>query len=112
MRTIRRADAGLAGNGGQFAPTARGDVPIDLLPTPQTATGREIMLDPEVDDLAKSVETSFDADGRSVMIIGIDREQLPTSSYRRSEEHTSELQSRGHLVCRLLLEKKKTYIEK
>src|SRR5690625_5784732 len=25
----------------------------------------------------------------------------------RSEEHTSELQSRGHLVCRLLLEKKK-----
>src|SRR5690625_6869340 len=28
-------------------------------------------------------------------------------SYERSEEHTSELQSRGHLVCRLLLEKKK-----
>src|SRR5690625_5871563 len=26
----------------------------------------------------------------------------------RSEEHTSELQSRGHLVCRLLLEKTKT----
>src|SRR5690625_6526257 len=25
----------------------------------------------------------------------------------RSEEHTSELQSRGHLVCRLLLQKKK-----
>src|SRR5436305_9553324 len=30
----------------------------------------------------------------------------PTRS-RRSEEHTSELQSRPHLVCRLLLEKKK-----
>src|SRR2546422_6166062 len=28
--------------------------------------------------------------------------------YLRSEEHTSELQSRLHLVCRLLLEKKKT----
>src|SRR5439155_3595366 len=28
----------------------------------------------------------------------------------RSEEHTSELQSRGHLVCRLLLEKKKSGI--
>src|SRR5436305_9145649 len=28
-------------------------------------------------------------------------------SVRRSEEHTSELQSRPHLVCRLLLEKKK-----
>src|SRR5439155_17583264 len=30
--------------------------------------------------------------------------------YSRSEEHTSELQSRGHLVCRLLLEKKKIHI--
>src|SRR5262245_63086396 len=29
---------------------------------------------------------------------------------RRSEEHTSELQSLRHLVCRLLLEKKKTEI--
>src|SRR5437660_8979812 len=28
------------------------------------------------------------------------------ASRERSEEHTSELQSRGHLVCRLLLEKK------
>src|SRR5437870_6679158 len=31
----------------------------------------------------------------------------PVTRPRRSEEHTSELQSRGHLVCRLLLEKKK-----
>src|SRR5690625_5511181 len=31
---------------------------------------------------------------------------------RRSEEHTSELQSRGHLVCRLLLEKKKNKLDK
>src|SRR5690625_5590435 len=30
-----------------------------------------------------------------------------SAQYERSEEHTSELQSRGHLVCRLLLEKKK-----
>src|SRR5439155_8250528 len=30
-----------------------------------------------------------------------------TEGNARSEEHTSELQSRGHLVCRLLLEKKK-----
>src|SRR5690625_5753609 len=41
--------------------------------------------------------------------------KLASNAYRginnegyRSEEHTSELQSRGHLVCRLLLEKKKT----
>src|SRR2546429_2564584 len=32
-----------------------------------------------------------------------------TFGYSRSEEHTSELQSRLHLVCRLLLEKKKKY---
>src|SRR5436305_11765750 len=31
----------------------------------------------------------------------------PETPHRRSEEHTSELQSRPHLVCRLLLEKKK-----
>src|SRR5439155_23780293 len=37
------------------------------------------------------------------------RRQLPRIKTQqvRSEEHTSELQSRGHLVCRLLLEKKK-----
>src|SRR3712207_7300803 len=35
-------------------------------------------------------------------------EQAPRRG-RRSEEHTSELQSRQYLVCRLLLEKKKNY---
>src|SRR5690625_5799023 len=37
---------------------------------------------------------------------------LSHSSYliNRSEEHTSEVQSRGHLVCRLLLEEKSKYI--
>src|SRR3712207_8514650 len=38
------------------------------------------------------------------------RDQLaPVAAPRRSEEHTSELQSRQYLVCRLLLEKKKLY---
>src|SRR3712207_7591169 len=36
-----------------------------------------------------------------------DLEGLDPRSFRRSEEHTSELQSRQYLVCRLLLEKKK-----
>src|SRR5690554_7029276 len=31
---------------------------------------------------------------------------IPKTKFNRSEEHTSELQSRPHLVCRLLLEKK------
>src|SRR5690625_5414260 len=38
---------------------------------------------------------------------GIDRHTVNNNLDARSEEHTSELQSRGHLVCRLLLEKKK-----
>src|SRR3712207_9358331 len=38
---------------------------------------------------------------------GADAEQVEVEG-KRSEEHTSELQSRQYLVCRLLLEKKKT----
>src|SRR5690625_3445257 len=37
----------------------------------------------------------------------VDKTAAPAKADKRSEEHTSELQSRGHLVCRLLLEKKK-----
>src|SRR5690625_6837315 len=39
------------------------------------------------------------------LLVGMGRD--PLTGEPRSEEHTSELQSRGHLVCRLLLEKKK-----
>src|SRR5690606_40865182 len=38
---------------------------------------------------------------------GLNLDGLPFYRVRRSEEHTSELQSRENLVCRLLLEKKK-----
>src|SRR5687768_18243172 len=44
--------------------------------------------------------------------LGEARRFMPTSKFcasMRSEEHTSELQSRLHLVCRLLLEKKKRH---
>src|SRR5439155_15825425 len=47
----------------------------------------------------------------SIVTDAIDRlhsTETAVSKPKRSEEHTSELQSRGHLVCRLLLEKKKT----
>src|SRR2546425_7636152 len=37
---------------------------------------------------------------------------LPEPAQKRSEEHTSELQSLAYLVCRLLLEKKKRNIRK
>src|SRR5690606_41896657 len=39
-----------------------------------------------------------------------ERDRTAQRLARRSEEHTSELQSRENLVCRLLLEKKKNYI--
>src|SRR5438876_7771961 len=38
----------------------------------------------------------------------LNRAASPTKTVQRSEEHTSELQSPVHLVCRLLLEKKNT----
>src|SRR2546429_6634494 len=44
---------------------------------------------------------------REVRVAGRDRARGPVAGPLRSEEHTSELQSRLHLVCRLLLEKKK-----
>src|SRR5437870_9271581 len=44
----------------------------------------------------------LDGDGSLLMNLGT----LSTLARYRSEEHTSELQSRDHLVCRLLLEKK------
>src|SRR5690554_7378015 len=43
----------------------------------------------------------------SILILGLLVWLLLKFHLRRSEEHTSELQSRPHLVCRLLLEKKK-----
>src|SRR5206468_13031636 len=39
--------------------------------------------------------------------LDLDEDQAPSLLAARSEEHTSELQSRSDLVCRLLLEKKK-----
>src|SRR5207244_9862761 len=41
--------------------------------------------------------------------VGIESSRRYTGNSPRSEEHTSELQSPDHIVCRLLLEKKRTY---
>src|SRR2546429_5386584 len=53
-----------------------------------------------LDDLAAAC-SGPDGPGRADRAAYVDE-----ASYDRSEEHTSELQSRLHLVCRLLLEKK------
>src|SRR2546422_9702812 len=49
------------------------------------------------DDLVRQTDSSGRTLNKSILVLAGDR----------SEEHTSELQSRLHLVCRLLLEKKK-----
>src|SRR5258708_27217501 len=57
---------------------------------------------------AVGVVVAVDADPRACLNRGGQhRDCLAHVSERRSEEHTSELQSPDHLVCRLLLEKKK-----
>src|SRR5690554_1236807 len=45
--------------------------------------------------------------GYSRLVVLVYEDQTDSDWASRSEEHTSELQSRPHLVCRLLLEKKK-----
>src|SRR3712207_6889765 len=62
--------------------------------------------------LAEALQRLDEATGNPTTLEpGIDadliEQQLPSRRVQRSEEHTSELQSRQYLVCRLLLEKKK-----
>src|SRR5690625_3961178 len=66
-----------------------------------------------------TIEAAIKKYPNTLGIICLDIEHWSTSTQddrelkeSRSEEHTSELQSRGHLVCRLLLEKKKTRLRK
>src|SRR2546429_2913285 len=71
---------------------------------PVTLTNRTCALA----ECQKSAHSSMfmTAGSCSVMLLWPTRRMF--SCHGRSEEHTSELQSRLHLVCRLLLEKKKT----
>src|SRR5690554_7021106 len=59
----------------------------------------------------ENIENRFLENHDTISMLAIDKQGrlcgACTTSGLRSEEHTSELQSRPHLVCRLLLEKKK-----
>src|SRR5439155_22488693 len=65
--------------------------------SPAAAPGRKPARDALAPPAQPGVQLHHEGNGRSVV----------SPPPARSEEHTSELQSRGHLVCRLLLEKKK-----
>src|SRR5690554_6995302 len=56
----------------------------------------------------KKIQTIIDAEKRTGKNFRVTFNYRYSPHRARSEEHTSELQSRPHLVCRLLLEKKKT----
>src|SRR5437870_6957595 len=102
-------------------PLKRLGVPIVLLtgnPTSPLARQCEVVLDVSVPEEAcpmnlapTSSTTAALAVGDALAMVLLDLRGLRPEDYaaqiERSEEHTSELQSRGHLVCRLLLEKKK-----
>src|SRR5690625_6595790 len=75
--------------------------------------GGKLPLDAESNTAGRSVMSLMQeldrAPGAGIQLDIIKKMPLGSGlgSSARSEEHTSELQSRGHLVCRLLLEKKK-----
>src|SRR3712207_7509829 len=66
----------------------------------------------KTDILLGNLEDAIPADRKEAARAGLIRAAKETDFGQRSEEHTSELQSRQYLVCRLLLEKKKTYSRK
>src|SRR2546429_540825 len=72
----------------------------DRIQRPKKFALRRKLLDDRFNDDVAIVQI---ADGRGAL------QPAPDFALNRSEEHTSELQSRLHLVCRLLLEKKKRH---
>src|SRR5436305_15108602 len=75
-------------------------LPICLCPARRTGIGRQLRAG------LFALHQNFSPHPRAEILVEGKQSssQLPPD---RSEEHTSELQSRPHLVCRLLLEKKK-----
>lgn len=76
---LRKRDTGEQGNGGQFATTLRDDAPVQVPETP----GRDLVVAPGTLRLVERLESRFDAEGRTVVSIRIDRDQLPVSDYRQ-----------------------------
>src|SRR3712207_7865167 len=82
------------------SPSHRTETPATGHPSSHPAAGSSRELEVDVDPVAHP--------DPGVDRLGI-RDRHAQAAVGRSEEHTSELQSRQYLVCRLLLEKKKKY---
>src|SRR5690625_4235328 len=65
------------------------------------------LVDPMLRDYLNKRAKEVDIEAIDIMGPMMESMERVFNRTPRSEEHTSELQSRGHLVCRLLLEKKK-----
>src|SRR3712207_7680688 len=89
------------------AANARRDPSVSLCVLSDDFDGPWVQVDGEAEvlDLPEALEPLVD------YYRAISGEHPDWDEYRRSEEHTSELQSRQYLVCRLLLEKKNQRIE-
>src|SRR3989449_5618844 len=74
---------------------------LDTVPDPNGDLG-EVAI-----DRSEAVRIMVDDDDQTAQVAVVTRDGDAAAGRVRSEEHTSELQSRLHLVCRLLLEKKK-----
>src|SRR3712207_8668230 len=84
----------------------RSDRVVDALRVPRP--GRKRVHDQQMNALADQLDRLADeVTDRVSAVLVARRHDLEYSHDLRSEEHTSELQSRQYLVCRLLLEKKK-----
>src|SRR5690625_5529354 len=74
---------------------------------PQGPASRGLLPYLEGEGPRKVCSDCFGKSGDTPLFRSVGRIAPFLNQSNRSEEHTSELQSRGHLVCRLLLEKKK-----
>src|SRR5947208_11680333 len=72
----------------------------------------ELMFTGIVTDVGEVVAMDERAEGLRRLTIACAYDPASIAIGARSEEHTSELQSPDHLVCRLLLEKKKSEIKR
>src|SRR3712207_7758175 len=74
----------------------------------RSCAGRELLLaGPLGDHLVGAQPEGVEADEAARVLLVVAAGHVHGGELLRSEEHTSELQSRQYLVCRLLLEKKK-----